>query len=94
MDSRVADVLCKALDEAYYKYHRHDSYSGRGMYGRATVGISVPRLGHFLEAIAAAAIAVDHAFGEGRSGTLDPDDFLEHCRKIQIDSLGTDTIFY
>jgi hypothetical protein len=61
----------------------YKNYSGRGMYGKTTIGFVMPHIG-FLLAMAA----------EARVKKADKEDFCEELRKVAQDSMGRDIIVY
>lgn len=78
MTKETADAICETLDEDGREYTRHDDYSGRGMFGRTTVGI-VCEFGDFLAGVA------------GVPSNLD---FRANITGIKTDDMGRSTIYY
>lgn len=86
MTKETADRLCDALDEIGAEYTRMDDYSGRGMYGKTTVGVVVGSWQTLLRAVAVAA---------GRATDADPGrEFQKELGRLRDDSMARDIVVY
>lgn len=98
MKKETADLVCAALDESGVEYTRRDDYSGRGMYGKTTVGIVVGGMGTFVGAAVRAAFAMGQAdstrYGDAEP-PIDPEDFAREIARVRTDNMGrSDVIVY
>lgn len=103
MKAATVEAICKVMDGTGTEYERRDSYSGRGMGSRTTVGIVVGDIGSFIGAVAQ--VAVDFAYSvasageeedEGREAEAEAEleRFTKDVSRVAIDSMGTDIIVY
>ncbi len=104
MKKETADSICSALATKGAEFDRLEDYSGRGMFGKTTVGIVVGDIGTFIGAVAYA--TVDLAYDVADAG--DSDDgrreveaeaaltaFIEDVRGVSFDQMGnSDVVVY
>ena len=85
MTQLEAEILTEGLEELGEVYSIHPEYSGRGMYGRTTVGISVRNPACLLAALAAY-VNREIPF---------PDDFeFPNFQDLARDSMGRGIVIY
>lgn len=89
MTRTTADLLCDALDFLGVEHDRRDDYSGRGMYGKTTVGLVVKDVMALAGGIARAAYVL------GSDEECDAAaDFWHEVGRFKTDDMGLDTIVY
>lgn len=84
-----ANLIVQAADSLGEELHLHENYSGRGMYGKTTAGVSGP-LRHLFGAVAQAAVNIAILNPHGDK----PDEFVEDMQDLAMDSMAFDTIIY
>lgn len=51
MDKKIAEIIVKACHANGYEAEIYEGYSGRGMYGEETVGVTVDNKSELIESI-------------------------------------------
>lgn len=74
----------------------HEDYSGRGMYGKTTTGISCDNMRQFMEAIGNTFYGmIEDAMVDGEEyNTSDAEDLVDVLSNLQTDNLGRGIIIY
>ena len=85
MTADTMNLLTAAADALDGDCRSYDDYSGRGMYGRTTCGIVVPR---------ESAVALLSAQAARGMGDAEFAEFVADLRRLSSDSLGRDVIVY
>ncbi len=85
MERSLAEALVEACDQAGIEAKVYEGYSGRGMYGRETTGISLE--GNFTDLTSAVINQPDLFVNEDGNPKFEVDGF-------RTDSLGMGTIVY
>ena len=91
MKKEIAELL---VDGFILKLH--ENYSGRGMYGENTAGISCDNMRQFMEAIGNTFYEmIEDAMIDGEEyNTSDAEDLVDVLSNLQTDNLGRRIIIY
>ncbi len=93
MDRKIATLIVAAADQiGGLEVEIYEGYSGRGMMGRETTGISVHNHNTLLQCVALAASQVEE--DKDSEDRLTIDEFVEGLSDVRFDSLGRDMIVY
>lgn len=95
----TAKLIVASAEDMGYEIELRESYSGRGMYGKTTVGIVCDSLGDFVGAVAQAAANLADAetramHNDVESNGMSTDDFISDVSAISTDSMGRSMIIY
>jgi len=90
MNAKTAQAIMEANNVIGLDLEHYPNYSGRGMFGKQTDGIS-GQFSDLVQAIAQAAADIARS-GDGNDSELE--EFIEDLGSMSKDSLGRDTIFY
>lgn len=86
MKLNTAKKLVELAEDHGYDMELHENYSGRGMYGRETAGITMPCFGDFASFLFNAAHDLARMQQEG--------EIEEELGSLSQDSMGLDVIVY
>lgn len=83
-------ALVAAAEENGDEMNLYNNYSGRGMMGQTTDGITFSAMSDLYKAIAIASVRVH----DGEHADLTHDDFVSDIAGIRFDNMGRDKIAY
>lgn len=94
MKKETVAAILEAADEIGLEMKEREGYSGRGMYGKDTVGIVLDSENDLLVSVATAAIRLKEKEDEleDAPGTLTVEEFLDDIKRIRRDNMGRDSI--
>ena len=91
MNQRSMELITEAADaiDCREEVTAHPGYSGRGMYGSTTAGVSTDSLSSFIACVAYAAFMLGETGSDETS-----EEFVEDMRTMSHDQLGRGLIIY
>ncbi len=94
MELRIAEKVVEFLQDNGYEAEVREDYSGRGMFGKTTVGIETNAPGTLIGWLVAKSI-IDENYGDAEAGVDALDDFnFRRDLPMRWDSMGLAMIYY
>ena len=89
MKETYAKAIVEAANDECVNASVYENYSGRGMYGETTTGVTLEDDGILPVLTARVALRLS-----SQNHNLDVDEFIEEIRSLRSDNLGRDVIIY
>jgi hypothetical protein len=95
MKKETAELLVEAAQDQNINATLRRDYSGRGMFGKTTHAVELPRLDQLAAVAACAAVDLVRRIDESDAPEgFTMRDFVEDLRRLRTDNMGLDYIVY